>query len=282
MHMDRTFPIKGRYVVLIWLIPLFYLPGLDYVYSLIDQDSQWYWYDIAYYYYYQTILVVLLASLVIWQKVKWRGMLSSAERKDYLPAIKLTAFTFLFSIAAVYALFYPLSFIVPEFVNFWLIDLPPVIYRDYDQFPILPNLLSFVSLVVLAPVTEEFIFRGVLLHRWSEKWGINKAILVSSILFGLAHPDPVGATAFGIAMSVLYLKTQTLVVPMVCHGLYNFVVWLIEVGYMIWLGPYYEYTLEDFQSEWAIGLIAGIFASFWVYTYLNSKKSRRVWCLPKL
>jgi uncharacterized protein len=31
----------------------------------------------------------------------------------------------------------------------------------------------FFSIVVVAPITEEFIFRGVLLHRLTEKWGIK-------------------------------------------------------------------------------------------------------------
>lgn len=280
--MDRTFPIKGRYIVVIWLLPFLYLPGLNFINEFIDSSKEWYWFDIAYYFYYHFIFAALLAILVSWHKLRWRVMFQQPDQAEYLPAIKLTAFVFIFSIAAAYALFYPLSFILPEFVNYWFIDIPPIIYSSQQQFPILPNGLSFISLVVLAPVIEEFAFRGILLHRWSQKWGMNKAILISSLLFGIAHPDPVGATVFGMAMCVIYLKTQTLIVPMLCHGISNFVAWLIEVGYIVWLGPDYVYSLEDFRAEWITGIVAALVVWAWAYLYINSGKSQKVWCLPKI
>lgn len=280
--MDSEFKIKGRYIVAIWLLPFLYLPGLDFAYGFIGQDKEWYWFDIVYYFYFHSIFAALLIILVSFHKINWNLMFIKPEKSDYLPSIKLTAFIFIFSIAAAYVLFYPLSFIFPEFVTYWFIDIPSVIYSSDQQFPIFPNLLSFISLVILAPLIEEFAFRGILLHRWSQKWGMNKAILISSILFGLTHTDPIGAAAFGIAMCAIYLKTQTLVVPILCHGINNLVVWLIEAGYIVWLGPDYVYTLEDFRSEWAVGLIAAVVAGAWVYIYIKSEKSQQAWCLPKI
>ncbi|MEW8430400.1 MAG: CPBP family intramembrane metalloprotease, partial [gamma proteobacterium symbiont of Ctena orbiculata] len=115
-----------------------------------------------------------------------------------------------------------------------------------------------------------------------EKWGINRAILISSLLFGAAHPDPIGAAAFGVAMSVLYLRTQTLLVPMFCHALNNLVVWLYEAGYAIALGPDYENTLEEFQSSWTIGLACAVIVLIWASLYLKGKVRYRAWSLPKI
>jgi len=280
--MDSTFPIKGRYITAIWLLPLLYLPGVNFVYNFIDPSKEWYWFDIAYYFYYYSIFAACMAILITCHNISWRLMFQKPASADYLPSIKLTTFIFIFSIAAAYALFYPLSFLQPEFVNYWLIELPPVIYSSQQQFPILPNALSFIALVILAPVIEEFAFRGILLHRWSHKWGINKAILLSSLLFGITHSDPIGAIAFGIAMCIIYLKTQTLVIPMLCHAINNLVFWLSEVGYIVWLGPDYVYSIEDFQEEWPVGIVAALVVAVWAYTYINSEKSQQVWRLPKI
>lgn len=54
---------------------------------------------------------------------------------------------------------------------------------------ILFYILLFISAVILAPLTEEFLFRGIFLHRFSNKWGITAGIIVSSLLFGLAHAN---------------------------------------------------------------------------------------------
>ncbi len=280
--MDREFPIKGRYVVVIWLIPFFYLPGLSYIYRLIEFGAEPYWFDIAYFYYSETLFAALLFSLFALHKIDPRLMLSPVSKQEYLPAIKLTAFIYIFSIATAFALFYPLSFVLPEFVKYWFIELPSIIYWSQGSYPIVPNILSFISLVVLAPVLEEFAFRGVLLHRWTAKWGMNPAILTSSILFGVVHSDPIGAFAFGVAMCVLYLRTQSLIVPIVCHALNNLVAWLFEAGSKVVKGPDYTYTLEDFHSEWWMGVACGIICIAWAWVYINGKRSNRVWALPKI
>jgi len=282
--MDNPFPIKGRYIVAMWLIPYVYFPGLEHIYGFIDQDSEWYWYQIIHFYYYHFIFVTVLIMFFYWHKINVRKMLLQPNSVDYIPSLKFSVFIIIFSIATTYTLFYPLSYIWPEFVNYWFIDLPPIIYSNYNkEFPLLPNVLSFISLVVLAPIIEEFAFRGVLLHRWSQRWGMTSAILISSLLFGVVHPDVIGAFAFGVAMSIIYLKTQTLIVPIICHAFTNIIAMLSEAGYITWLGINHRYTIEDFRSEWPIALITTVIVIVWGYIYLyHSKKNNKVWSLPIL
>jgi membrane protease YdiL (CAAX protease family) len=282
--MNNSFPIKGRYVMAIWLIPFIYFPGLKYIYELVNQGSEWYWYEIIYYYCYHFVFATFLVGFFYWHKINIRKMFRPPNTVDYIPSLKFSIFIIIFSIATAYALFYPLSYILPEFVNYWFIDLPPIIYSNNNkEFPLLPNVLSFVSLVILAPILEELAFRGVLLHRWSQKWGMTSAILISSLLFGVAHPDVIGAFAFGVAMSIIYLKTQTLIVPILCHAFTNIIAILSEAGYIAWLGINHRYTIEDFRSEWPIALITTVIVIIWGYIYLyHLKKSNKVWRLPKL
>lgn len=134
--------------------------------------------------------------------------------------------------------------------------------------------------MVIAPILEEFVFRGLLLHRWHKKWGLTYAVLLSSMLFGVVHPDPIGAIAFGMAMCVLYLRTQSLWIPIICHASNNFVVWLIQAGWLSYYGPEHIYTLQEFQDEWHFGLITIIITVLWFHFYLGKPKSYRTWCLP--
>lgn len=283
--MENPFPIKGRYVVAIWLIPFIYFPGLESVYNFVSQySSELYWYQVIHFYYYHFIVAAVLAFSFYWHKINIREMLQRPNSDDYIPSLKFSVFIIIFSIAAAYTLFYPLSYIWPEFVNYWFIDSPPIIYSNYNkEFPLLPNVLSFISLVILAPIIEEIAFRGVLLHRWSQRWGMTSAILISSLLFGVAHPDVIGAFAFGVAMSIIYLKTQTLIVPIICHAFTNIIAILSEAGYIAWLGISHKYTIEDFRSEWPIAILTTVIVIAWGYAYLyHSKKSNKVWSLPKL
>lgn len=279
MHRE-PFPLKARYIILVWLIPFFYMPGIDFIYGLMGDFQPWYWYEVVFVYYYFSLVLGLMLLLVFVNDVNWRSMLGWANKEEYLPALKLTTFVFLFSIAATYAVFYPLSFVFPEFVEFWLIDLPPIVYYTQDGFPLIANLLSFVVIVILGPVIEEFAFRGFLLHRWSDKWGVTRAVIFSSALFGVLHPDILGAMVFGVAMSILYLKTQTLLVPIVCHAANNMLAWLIEFGYAWDLGPEYVFSLQDFREEWMWGAVSGLLVIVWIVHYLKARKNQNVWRLP--
>jgi hypothetical protein len=81
--------------------------------------------------------------------------------------------------------------------------------------------LQSVLLVVLAPLVEETLFRGILLNRWATKWGIKRAIAVSALTFAILHVDLIGAFVFGVCMSLLYLRTSSLWPPIIVHASYN-------------------------------------------------------------
>ena len=273
--------IKGRYLVVVWLVPLFYLPGADSILAAIGEDWQWHWRDLFYGYYSHLLSAATLLVLAAYGRLHWPSLFGTrVVAADLVPGLKLTLYLFLFSIAAAYLLFLPLSYVIPRFVDWWYISSAEVIYFDGYGYPLLANLLALISFVVLAPVIEEIMFRGILLHRWTQKWGLTKAVLVSSVLFGVAHTDPIGAVAFGIGMCVLYLRTQSLLVPIICHAANNLVVWFIEIGYRLFEGPDYEYTLEVFRDEWYIGLICGLSAIVWTLVFFRRPMKLRTWRLP--
>jgi membrane protease YdiL (CAAX protease family) len=76
----------------------------------------------------------------------------------------------------------------------------------------------------LAPVAEELFFRGLLLPTIARKWGLSRAILVTSILFAAVHPHlPALVPLFvvSIFLCVAYAYTNSIVVPIVMHMLFN-------------------------------------------------------------
>ena len=93
-------------------------------------------------------------------------------------------------------------------------------------------LAVYLLAVVAAPLIEEIIFRGVLyrhLRGLSRSWAIWLSIgmsgLVSGLIFAAIHPQgwmgiPVLA-AIGFAMALAREWRNSLIAPMVMHGLSN-------------------------------------------------------------
>lgn len=83
-------------------------------------------------------------------------------------------------------------------------------------------ILLMIAFVVLAPVLEETLFRGLIFGFLNKKIGLIGALLSSSIIFGLLHPGHhLSTTIMGMAFVVLYLKTKSLWAPILLHMIWN-------------------------------------------------------------
>ncbi len=84
---------------------------------------------------------------------------------------------------------------------------------------------TIIAVVIVAPITEEFIFRGVLMHRWAIKWGITASILLSSTVFALAHGDMYILPRFSGAVisAIAYCNTGLLSVSILLHAMNNLI-----------------------------------------------------------
>lgn len=170
-------------------------------------------------------------------------------RVNWLRTIGLVFAVLVFSGGSALIFFSALSYAAPTFVESTLSDrsLPVEVTA-----PVLHNALLFLCMVVVAPITEEFIFRGIVLHRWTQKWGIKTALIASSILFGFLHANVIGLSMFGLVMGLLYLKTRTLLVPIACHALNN----LIAFGMMARRSATSTVpSLESIRSIWWFGVV---------------------------
>jgi len=77
-----------------------------------------------------------------------------------------------------------------------------------------------LALVVIAPITEELLFRGVLLRGLVRSYGERVGLLVSAVLFGLLHGRPAEALvafAAGLVLGALRLRTRSVLPCIALH-----------------------------------------------------------------
>ena len=89
--------------------------------------------------------------------------------------------------------------------------------------------------LVVAPVLEEFLFRGILFRAMKRPCGVGPALVISSILFGLVHRNVlsfVPLTFLGIILALSYERTGDLRTCILIHAFFNgFMVFSILVGH---------------------------------------------------
>lgn len=95
---------------------------------------------------------------------------------------------------------------------------------------------SILMTVVLAPVMEETLFRGIIQGSIYRRDGAVKSILLSALLFGVFHIIPqqvINAFLIGIILGYIYFRTGSLLTVIILHALNNAIAYLmLEV-----LGP---------------------------------------------
>lgn len=85
------------------------------------------------------------------------------------------------------------------------------------------SFILFIMLTVIAPVFEEFIFRGAVLH-FLQPYGNGIAIFVSALAFGIYHGNFMQffyATVLGIALGYVTVATKSLFCSTLLHAMFN-------------------------------------------------------------
>ncbi|MBI5248624.1 MAG: CPBP family intramembrane metalloprotease [Desulfomonile tiedjei] len=183
------------------------------------------------------------------------------------------------AIATTYLFYFPLSYVWPRFVEWKLLDQPRLITGTDNP---LGNLLCFSYIVLIGPVFEEFLFRGLLLTRWALKWNARTAIFASSALFALGHDDIVGTFFVGYVLWVLYIKTKSLFVPMAVHIANNGICWILGCVDVLITGSDGQPTLAEWQSYWWMGLAATLIVAPWVVIFIKNHMPLQTWQIPHL
>lgn len=129
----------------------------------------------------------------------------------------------------------------------WLVGLPCILrlqkfsvnvmnhfhWEPKEQMPVevIQNAQSWLAVgflavltIVLVPLVEEILFRGILYPAVKGRGYPRLALWGSAVAFGAIHGNAMGflpLTFFGIVLALLYELTGNLLAPVVTHGLFN-------------------------------------------------------------
>ena len=169
----------------------------------------------------------------------------SIENPRIIPLIVLVAIPLNLGIAG------PLIELVPMTDFFREMIREMVLEMASDQ-----GLLMFIALVIAAPILEELIFRGIMLDGLLRIYSPTKAVIVSSLLFGLIHLNPaqfVGGALVGGFMGWVYVHSRSVLATILIHAAFNLTAFTesyfidveeaIDMSYAEVLGGWTNYVL---------------------------------------
>ena len=157
--------------------------------------------------------------------------------------------------------------------TFTLIKILPALDEVFKSFPLhleeqfkLSSWSTLLKVVVIIPIVEETLFRGIILRGFLKNYNTNKAVIVSAIIFGIIHLNPirvVSAAFAGIFLGFIYAKTRTLSSSIALHSINNLWPSLFAIPYSFGLTGNEEPTYTDIYwafiiSLFSIGLILTI------------------------
>lgn len=127
----------------------------------------------------------------------------------------ITAIKIMFAWGANSLTLYYFSFAFPSYVE---------AYINTNRITSISSAILYCLLsIFLAPLVEEFFYRGMILQKWSIKWGMRLGIVSSSLLFAIFHFRFDVLTLFisGVLYAILFFKSCSLITPILCHAFYN-------------------------------------------------------------
>lgn len=90
----------------------------------------------------------------------------------------------------------------------------------YETFQNNPEIFQLLTLCIVAPITEEVVFRGMMYRRLKEYVDITAAVLLDALFFGIFHGNliqGVYAVLLGILLCFVREKCRSMIAPVLLH-----------------------------------------------------------------
>ncbi|KAA6319029.1 hypothetical protein EZS27_031033 [termite gut metagenome] len=161
------------------------------------------------------ILLSMLTSDVLMLVYLYKGgYINKKEKQTWSPiSTKFLLFSILITFPVIFLLDYLLSLLA------WL---PNIMEQEFDR--LLSNWFGIVLIALLGPVFEEILFRGAITKVLLKQYSPVKAIVISALIFGIIHWNPVqivGGGFFGLLLAWIYYKTGSLLPGILIHIINN-------------------------------------------------------------
>lgn len=129
---------------------------------------------------------------------------------------------------------------------------------------------AMLTLSIVAPITEEILFRGVILSGFLRNYRKTEALMLSAWLFAFIHLNPwqyVTAFLIGLFLGFAYMRTNSVIAPILCHAAFNgcSFIWGSRFSDLDFIGAYFR----------LIPLNVGAFAVVIVGVMLLIRSTRR-------
>lgn len=125
-----------------------------------------------------------------------------------------------------------------------------------NSAPLDGSVTSWLAAVVMAPVLEEIVFRGLVYTRLKKGMPAIAAAIVASLAFGLCHGTAIWiiyATALGLVMTWIFEKYKSLAANIVFHLVFN------ATGLVINMIPEsMAFVLWIFAAAGVVGIVYGV------------------------
>jgi uncharacterized protein len=261
-----SFPDNEKFarlrVARLWLWPLVGATSCVVAFLLVTRSSDPPFVPVAY----ATYGFLLLAALKSLRQADIRPTevfgAPPEEVTTWRTVILMVPVMFCFAAMSLWATAYAAAWIVPDLAEFLFRE-----QRDAGPFGALGesgSTLLILFIVVVGPVVEEFVFRGIILRRWMAKSGFWRGVIGSSIIFALLHPPFwIGAMVVGVFLSLVYLATRSLYAPIAFHVMYNGLVTFATIGADRVGAADKVTTVAEFRQQWA-GELVLLLVSGWI------------------
>ena len=110
-------------------------------------------------------------------------------------------------------------------------------------------------LVIITPITEELLFRGIILRGLLSRHRPATAVVITAILFAVLHLNPwqfLSALFLGIVLGWFYVRSGSVAICILGHAIYNSTVVIFPV--LPWnipgMTPSSDLTIVEFQPWW--------------------------------
>jgi len=172
--------------------------------------------------------LVLVLVLFILFPLLWYYFINEYNLKKILIQLKLKkeniSYSILLGIIIVIISFVIIAFIglLIQFFGFDLTD-----SSNIPQLELYFSIPTILILIIIQPIGEEIFFRGFLLDKLKNLFGQKSAIVLTSLLFGIAHLSygnvypAILTSIIGLFFAILVVKTDNLYSSIVAHIIFN-------------------------------------------------------------
>lgn len=219
------------------------------------------------------ICYVIMIIYIIWQSSyrlqSLKKDVEGLQNKELLWCVLLVFMTQYFMSAGGYQVVLSLLFYTNEELANQIYEEPLLRFTSQQDL-----WFACVTVSILVPIFEEFLFRGVILTRFMNWFSMMGGLSIMAICFGVLHgADFIGATIFGFLCGMLYLKFKNIWAPILVHFLNNTLTCLsFSLGQVVQV-PLIVLTQSYINQQFKQGLAllsVGMILLFFTIKRLNS------------